>query len=150
MTTPAMLQAVCRGSSMAPVRRPGWLLEHTRSRVRAGELARWDARRNLYQMRAFFQAYPEILQTMSAKSGTRKLQTLSAESVATDLAAQFPLPWSHYVRLLSVNTPQARSFYEYKVMLPAEKTLSDEIERTRKLLEPRGGIRRHPSMSKTP
>ena len=38
------------------------------------------AERNLYQMRAFFQAYPEILQTVSAKSGSRKLQAVSAES----------------------------------------------------------------------
>ncbi|MGB8835826.1 MAG: PDDEXK nuclease domain-containing protein, partial [Candidatus Acidiferrales bacterium] len=28
----------------------------------------------------------------------------------------FPLPWSHYVRLLSVNNPRARSFYESEAL----------------------------------
>jgi predicted nuclease of restriction endonuclease-like (RecB) superfamily len=59
--------------------------------------------RNLTQMRAFFLAWPpaKILQTASAKSVS-----------LSDLARQFPLPWSAYVRLLSVKTEEARSFYE--------------------------------------
>jgi predicted nuclease of restriction endonuclease-like (RecB) superfamily len=32
------------------------------------------------------------------------------------LTARFPLPWSHYVRLLSVDNPQARSFYEAEAL----------------------------------
>ena len=77
------------------------------------------AERNLYQMRAFFQAYPEILQTVSAKSGSRKLKAVSAEStglVMGKLVQRFPLPWSHYVRLLSVANPQARAFYETEAL----------------------------------
>lgn len=38
-------------------------------------------------------------------------QTPSAESVA-QLLEVFPLSWSHYVRLMSVEQPQARAFYE--------------------------------------
>ncbi len=73
--------------------------------------------RNLYQMRGFFLAHPEILQTVSAKSvASDKLQTASAKSTApqviSQLAPRFPLPWSHYVRLLSVKKDEARRFYE--------------------------------------
>jgi predicted nuclease of restriction endonuclease-like (RecB) superfamily len=32
------------------------------------------------------------------------------------LAGQFPLPWSHYVRLLSVENPEARKFYESETL----------------------------------
>ena len=90
--------------------------------------------RNLYQMRSFYEGW-KILQTPSAKfevratfpgasgdSGTEKfqtpsgqskiLQTLSAKSGLTSLAGVFPLSWSHYVRLMSVDKPHARAFYE--------------------------------------
>jgi predicted nuclease of restriction endonuclease-like (RecB) superfamily len=33
-----------------------------------------------------------------------------------DLAARFPLPWSHYVRLLSTKNPVARRFYETEAL----------------------------------
>jgi predicted nuclease of restriction endonuclease-like (RecB) superfamily len=66
-------------------------------------------------MRAFYVAYREILQTVSAKSETlgtsRKLQTLSAISLRA-----FPLPWSHYVRLLALRNPEARSFYQAEAL----------------------------------
>jgi predicted nuclease of restriction endonuclease-like (RecB) superfamily len=59
----------------------------------------------------------EISPTVSAKSGI--LQTASEISATpprnftlSDLARAFPLPWSHYVRLLSVDNPEARAFYE--------------------------------------
>jgi len=32
------------------------------------------------------------------------------------LASRFPLPWSAYVRLLSVKNPQARTFYETEAL----------------------------------
>lgn len=58
----------------------------------------------------------EIPQTLSAKSGgvptIKKSQTLSGEFTLADLAKCFPLPWSHYVLLLSIKKPEARSFYE--------------------------------------
>ena len=70
-------------------------------------------------MRAFYLSRPEIWQTPSAGSdvtvGLTIRQTASAESVTSHLArlaTRFPLPWSHYVRLLSVEDLDARLFYE--------------------------------------
>jgi predicted nuclease of restriction endonuclease-like (RecB) superfamily len=64
---------------------------------------------------------PGISQTASGKSATvsRKWQTLPAESVGeylSALAKAFPLPWSHYVRLLAVKNEQARAFYETEAL----------------------------------
>jgi predicted nuclease of restriction endonuclease-like (RecB) superfamily len=77
--------------------------------------------RNLWQIRAFHLAWrpgDEILQTASAESGAVGIvRTASAQSVAlSKLAQAFPLPWSAYVRLLSVKNPQARSFYETEAL----------------------------------
>ena len=47
------------------------------------------------------------------------MQTASALSIADAVASvgrSFPLPWSHYVRLLSVRNPEARSFYETEAL----------------------------------
>jgi len=67
--------------------------------------------RNVWQMKAFYLAWP-ILRTASAESRhERILQTPSAESTLTQIAARFPLPWSAYVRLLAVKNGNARSFY---------------------------------------
>ena len=72
--------------------------------------------RNLAQMRSFFLAWPQdkILQTVSAKSSThiRFNEIQGTSQPIQDLASRFPLPWSAYVRLLSVKTPDARNFYE--------------------------------------
>lgn len=59
---------------------------------------------NLFLMRGFYLAYPEIFQTMSGKFD---LETA---------AQHFPLPWSAYTRLLSVDDPQARAFYEAEAL----------------------------------
>jgi predicted nuclease of restriction endonuclease-like (RecB) superfamily len=68
--------------------------------------------RNVWHMKAFYLAWP-ILQTPSTQSGKQEiLQTLSAESLLSNLAASFPLPWSAYVRLLALKNETARSFYE--------------------------------------
>lgn len=88
--------------------------------------------RNLEQMRLFYLAWPpeQISQTASAKSRSSKMsQTLSRKSSAairsrasgrahdlSALAQAFPLPWSVYVRLLSVKTQHARSFYETEAL----------------------------------
>jgi predicted nuclease of restriction endonuclease-like (RecB) superfamily len=102
--------------------------------------------RNLSQMRAFYLAWPleQICQTVSGISSATQntqtlsaqsfvpsiLQTVSAESSSTPivqtasgqlltlatLAVAFPLPWSAYVRLLSVKKPEARSFYETEAL----------------------------------
>jgi predicted nuclease of restriction endonuclease-like (RecB) superfamily len=101
--------------------------------------------RNLQQMRAFYLVWPleQICQTVSGISSNRNtqtvsaqffvpsiLQTLSAESYSTPiiqtasgqlltlatLTKAFPLPWSAYVRLLSVKKPEARGFYETEAL----------------------------------
>ena len=90
------------------------------------------SRFNLGRFRAFYLAIPtgQIRATLSLKSGesskraTPSLEsgqpqishTLSANSDVAALTARFPLPWSHYVRLLSVDNPQARSFYETEAL----------------------------------
>lgn len=79
--------------------------------------------RNLRSFRMFYLAWP-IRQTLSAESSKRATPSLessqpqmpSANSDVAALAARFPLPWSHYVRLLSVENPQARSFYETEAL----------------------------------
>lgn len=76
--------------------------------------------RNLAQMRSFYQSWPadRILQTLSAKSfEPDKGQGLSGTSLdLTALAQAFPLPWSAYVRLLSVKNEAARRFYETEAL----------------------------------
>jgi predicted nuclease of restriction endonuclease-like (RecB) superfamily len=62
--------------------------------------------RNLMQMRAFHLAWP----------AEGKVQTVSAQSDLVTLAGRFPLPWSAYVRLLSVRNPAARTFYEAEAL----------------------------------
>lgn len=62
--------------------------------------------RNLAQMRAFYLTWP---------SG-EIVQTVSAQSDLVSLASRFPLPWSAYVRLLSVRNPGARAFYETEAL----------------------------------
>jgi predicted nuclease of restriction endonuclease-like (RecB) superfamily len=74
-------------------------------------------RRNLFQIRAFYIAYPEIVQTVSAQLDTNEImQTASAQSIKTASAQRFPLSWSHYVRLLTVKKSEARIFYEAEAL----------------------------------
>jgi predicted nuclease of restriction endonuclease-like (RecB) superfamily len=60
----------------------------------------------------------EILQAASAKSAGSISATVSRKSeidlslYLETLCQAFPLSWSHYVRLLSVERPEARAFYE--------------------------------------
>lgn len=84
---------------------------------------------NLQQMRNFYylcwpsgQIYqtvsdislpPQNLQTVSGESPSMTIvQTAAAPVDIVALAQRFPLPWSAYVRLLSVKNQAARSFYE--------------------------------------
>ncbi len=85
--------------------------------------------RNLEQMRLFYLGW-QISQTASAK--LQKGQTVSAESSSSaitpisqmasaqfklsEIAARFPLPWSHYVKLLSLKSAEARAFYEKEAL----------------------------------
>jgi len=88
------------------------LLKHLALDLTA-KLGRGFSERNLEQMRLFYAGWP-ISQTVSAK-----LQTLPAQATGEyliALAQAFPLSWSHYVRLLSVPTPEARAFYETEAL----------------------------------
>jgi len=103
-------------------------------------------RSNLFQIRAFYLAYREIVQTPSGQfTADEKVQTLSGQlsdagrpltilSTASielrrqksqtpfgqlavrNLPARFPLPWSHYVWLLSVKVALAREFYHAEAL----------------------------------
>src|SRR5205823_10061019 len=59
---------------------------------------------------------PPIVSTASIESQRKKGQTSSGEVPVPDLAARFPLPWSHYVRLLSTKSAAARRFYETEAL----------------------------------
>ena len=78
------------------------------------------SRRNLQQMRLFYLAWPteQIWQTVSAKCAEQTIsETLSRNSIdLAHLAKAFPLPWSAYVRLLSVKNEMARRFYETEAL----------------------------------
>src|SRR5262249_22527540 len=84
------------------------------------------SRQNLQLMRAFYMQW-EICQTPSGKFESWAKQAISAPArdeltkLSTlpnlqSLVEAFPLPWSHYVRLLSVDNLNARSFYEIEAM----------------------------------
>ena len=85
--------------------------------------------RNVWLMRAFYLGWPivqtpsaeseddRIMQTPSAESeDDRIMQTPSAESLLDAIRSRFPLPWSAYVRLLSVRNQRARTFYEAEAL----------------------------------
>ncbi|TAK60919.1 MAG: DUF1016 domain-containing protein [Bacteroidetes bacterium] len=77
-----------------------------------------------FQIRQTVSAESEKLQTPSAKSYSLKIrQTVSGKSEMlfrkfnlVSLAQSFPLSWSHYVRLLPVENPDAREFYETEAL----------------------------------
>src|SRR5712692_805964 len=80
------------------------------------QFGRGFGRANLWQMRAFYLAWPEgqILQTLSGESkNSIDPNHIEGDPLAlAAVAAHFALPWSAYVRLLSVKSPEARTFYE--------------------------------------
>ena len=71
------------------------------------------SRQNLQNMRQFYLSYPpgQIRQTLSGIS-----EATSVEVGYDELIAAFPLPWSSYVRLLSVRNESARKFYETEAL----------------------------------
>jgi predicted nuclease of restriction endonuclease-like (RecB) superfamily len=106
-----------------------------------GRFGRGFTRSNLFNMRAFYLANVGIVQTLSGQSlpaekiqtpsgksqramlstlsresSGKKRQTVSGELAVRELAQAFPLPWSAYVRLLSVTSEQARKFYETEAL----------------------------------
>ena len=94
-----------------------------------GRFGRGFSRQNIQNMRLFYVSYPpgHIRQTVSGifpathrqmirqtPSGTS--EAASVEVGFDDLLAAFPLPWSAYVRLLSVRNESAREFYESEAL----------------------------------
>jgi predicted nuclease of restriction endonuclease-like (RecB) superfamily len=84
------------------------------------QFGRGFGRANLRQMRAFYRAWPDpqIRQTLSGEfANPNDFNAIGViSSTNSILAARFPLPWSAYVRLLSVKRPEARSFYETEAL----------------------------------
>jgi predicted nuclease of restriction endonuclease-like (RecB) superfamily len=88
--------------------------------------------RSLYKMRLLYLSYADISPTLSAKSSDQILQAPSGKSPTASaklqpaagkevasiraVSAFFPLPWSHYVKLLSVEKENARRFYEEEAL----------------------------------
>ena len=84
------------------------------------QFGRGFGKANLWNMRAFYQTWPpeKILQTASGEYPLSKKTVTHASNallVAT-MAEQMLLPWSAYVRLLSVKDPNARTFYETETL----------------------------------
>ena len=74
---------------------------------------------NLSQMKRFYLLWSaeRIFQTPSEElEGGENLQTPSGESSLDSVVSHFPLPWSAYVRLLSVKNTRAREFYETEAL----------------------------------
>jgi predicted nuclease of restriction endonuclease-like (RecB) superfamily len=75
--------------------------------------------RNLRQMRQFYQTYSfeKIWQTVSAKSHEYDLfADLGARERLQKLQELFPLSWSQYVELLSIENDDERNFYEEAIL----------------------------------
>ena len=94
-----------------------------------GRFDRGFSRQNVQNMRLFYLSYPieKIRQTLSGKlppplrrqirqTPSGNSQAVSIEVGFDDLLAAFPLPWSAYVRLLSVRSESAREFYETEAL----------------------------------
>jgi predicted nuclease of restriction endonuclease-like (RecB) superfamily len=98
------------------------------------QFGRGFSAQNLWQMRQFYEYWP-ILQTLSGElqsipiAQTESTKSLTAQPISetasrkslfnlslSDIAQQFPLPWSAYVALLAVKNEQARGFYETEAL----------------------------------
>lgn len=61
---------------------------------------------NIFQMKKFYISW----------SSEQILQKASVKLQPSEITRLFPLPWSHYVRLLWVRNPEARAFYEAEAL----------------------------------
>ena len=86
----------------------------------AARYGRGFSRPNLWKMRGFYLAWPrdKILSTLSRESESKDLAPVAPGQRANLalLSKAFPLPWSAYVRLLTVTNEQARGFYEAEAL----------------------------------
>jgi hypothetical protein len=73
---------------------------------------------NVNKFRQFYLAFPcaNTLSTPSIELRRQKSQTPSGQLAVRNLSVRFPLPWSHYVRLLSVKNALAREFYHAEAL----------------------------------
>ena len=78
---------------------------------------------NLNQMRKFYRMYPpqKIIQKPSVQFKNKDksdpiVQKPSEQLTLREISEFFKLPWSHYVRLLSVKNSNAREFYETEAL----------------------------------
>lgn len=79
------------------------------------------SKRNLEQMRRFYVLWPQSDQSANAAPSTgkhRRTQIAQTVSAQFDPGGQpdFPLPWSQYVQLMSVESAEARAFYESEAL----------------------------------
>jgi len=93
------------------------------SRDLTGRLGRGFSADNLESMRRFYTAYPpaKISETLSRKLMLPPViegisETPSRILDVSQVAESFPLPWSHYVRLMTVKNKEAREFYETEAL----------------------------------
>ncbi len=89
------------------------------------QFGRGFSERGLWRMRRFYLLWSSPRPTIFGSSNfslssspPEILPTLLAESFKTELSlvARFPLPWSHYIRLMSVESEKARAFYEEEAL----------------------------------
>jgi predicted nuclease of restriction endonuclease-like (RecB) superfamily len=83
----------------------------------SAKFKRGFSRQNLQQMRSFYLNWSpdQICQTLSGKL-TIPPKSKNLRFDLKDLASAFPLPWSHYVKLLAVKSSEARAFYEAEAL----------------------------------
>lgn len=118
-TVTALLESARRASARAEY--GSALLKRLSSDLTA-KFGRGFSERNLKQMRLFYAGW-RISQSASPllSDGAESVdipirQTPSAEFRLREIAARFPLPWSIYVRLMSVKKTEARAFYEAEAL----------------------------------
>lgn len=82
-------------------------------------LSRKSLERQIFQTMSGKLSRPEKCQTASDQSSSMQIYETPSRISSVDLSLYlealghaFPLSWSHYVRLLSVEQPEARKFYE--------------------------------------
>jgi predicted nuclease of restriction endonuclease-like (RecB) superfamily len=92
------------------------------SRDLTTQFGRGFGENNIENMRNFYLTYAAqpISQTVSGisakKSAIPNYETVSRKLTLIDISNAFPLPWSAYVRLLSVKDDYARRFYETEAL----------------------------------